>query len=133
MTTNNIMTTNKKITLGATAAMVLSVFLPYMTFMGQSASLFDIIMLEPATRVTLVLLFAIGALVTAFLDKAKISRICSGVVLGMLLYGLYKMNEVATGLSTMPGVDVSIFDIIGFGFYITLIASILGVVFSKDD
>ena len=132
MTTNKIMSTNKKITLGATAAMVLSVFLPYMSFMGQSASLFDIIMLEPATRVTLVLLFAIGALVTAFLDKAKISRICSGVVLASLLYGLYKMNEAASMASKM-GADVSIFDFIGFGFYITLIASIFGVVFSKDD
>jgi len=123
MTTNKIMTTNKKITLGATAAMVLSVFLPYMTFMGQSASLFDIIMLEPATRVTLVLLFAIGALVTAFLDKAKISRICSGVVLAMMLYALYELF----------GAGGSVFDFIGFGFYITLIASIFGVVFSKDD
>lgn len=127
MTTNNIMTTNKKITLGATAAMVLSVFLPYVTLMGQTPSLFDVIMHEPATKATFVPLFAIGALVTAFLDKAKISRICSGVVLAMMLYALYEMAQ-------LPSVgDISIFDFIGFGFYLTLIASILGVVFSKND
>ena len=123
MTTNKIMTTNKKITLGATAAMVLSVFLPYMTFMGQSASLFDAIQNDPVSEATLILLLSIGALVTAFLDKAKISRICSGVVLAMMLYALYELF----------GAGGSVFDFIGFGFYITLIASILGVVFSKDD
>jgi len=123
MTTNKIMTTNKKITLGATAAMVLSVFLPYMTFMGLSASLFDAIQNDPVSEATLILLLSIGALVTAFLDKAKISRICSGVVLAMMLYALYELF----------GAGGSVFDFIGFGFYITLIASILGVVFSKDD
>ena len=127
------MTTNKKITLGASAAMVLSVFLPYVTMGTKSASLFDAIQNDPVSEATLILLLSIGALVTAFLDKAKISRICSGVVLASLLYGLYKMNEVASMASKMPGVDVSIFDVIGFGLFITLIASILGVVFSKDD
>jgi hypothetical protein len=121
------MTTNKKITLGASAAMVLSVFLPYMTMGPESASLFDVIMHDPATKVTLVLLFAIGALVTAFLDKAKISRICSGVVLAMMLYALYEMTQ-------LPSLgDVSVFDFIDFGFYVTIIASIVGVIFSKDD
>ena len=127
MTTNNIMTTNKKITLGAAGAMVLSVFLPYVDMAPYgSASLFDLIMLDPATRATLVLLFAIGALVTAFLDKAKISRICSGVVLAMMLYALYGMTQASGG-------DVSIFDYIGFGFYVTIIASIVGVIYSKED
>ena len=40
-----------------------------------------------------------------------------------MLYALYELF----------GADGSVFDFIGFGFYITLIASILGVVFSKDD
>ena len=126
------MTTNKKISLGAAGAMVLSVFLPYANFGPVSASLFDAIQVDPVSEATLILLLSIGALVTAFLDKAKISRICSGVVLASLLYGLYQMNEAATVASKL-GVDVSIFDVIGFGLYVTLIASIVGVIFSKDD
>lgn len=121
------MTTNKKISLGAAGAMVLSVFLPYANFGPVSASLFDAIQVDPVSEPTLILLLSIGALVTAFLDKAKISRICSGVVLVSMLYVVYKMTQLP------GGGDVSIFDFIGFGFYVTIIASIVGVIYSKED
>jgi hypothetical protein len=126
------MTTNKKITLGASAVMVLSVFLPYAKMGVFSISLFDAITEDPVSEPTLILLFAIGAFVSAFLDKEKIARICSGLVLAMMLYAISKLSGAQSDFSQL-NVNVNLFKIIGVGAYLTLISSVLGVVFSKKQ
>jgi hypothetical protein len=79
-----------------------------------------------------VALFAIGALVSAFLDKPSIARICSGVVLAAVLYTLYNTYDLQSSLASALNVDVDLLSMVGIGGWSMLVASIVGVLFSKE-
>ena len=124
--------TNKNISIGAGAVMTISIFLPLFSLGAVSASLFDGISADIATEATLVALFAIGALVSAFLDKPSIARICSGVVLAAVLYTLYNTYDLQSSLASALNVDVNLLSMVGIGGWSMLVASIVGVLFSKE-
>lgn len=115
--------TNKNISIGAGALMTISLFLPFMSMGGLSISLFDGVTTAPDAEGVIVLLAAVGALVTAFLDKPGIARLCSGVVLAACLYLIYNASQI-------PGAG-DFMGLIGLGAYALFAGSIVGVLFSK--
>ena len=115
--------TNKNISIGAGALMTISLFLPWANMGIVSASLFDGITAFPTAEGVILMLAAVGSLVTAFLDKPGIARLCSGVVLAACLYSIYSLSQ-------LPGAS-GIFEVLGIGAYALFAGSIVGVLFSK--
>ena len=115
--------TNKNISIGAGALMTISLFLPFSGALGLSFSIFDGVSAAPSAQGVILMLAAVGALVTAFLDKPGIARLCSGVVLAACLYAIYKISEAGAG--------AAITDMLQVGAYTLFAGSIVGVLFSK--
>jgi hypothetical protein len=117
------MNTNKKISLIAGGLLLLSMFLPYVKMGMIQASLFDVVTNKFDSLATLILVLTIGALVSSFLDKTRIARICfSGVIL-IFIINMYNASNPT----------VSLFDFLGIGAYLIFISSLVGVIFSKEE
>lgn len=126
------MTKNKKISLGIAAAMVLSIFLPFVKLGILSMSLLDAVQIGESPELILLLILIITFGVLTYMDKHLFARICSVIILFSLLYGAYNMADAQSGLSQLD-VDINIFKLLGLGAYLLLISSVLGVVFSKPE
>ena len=126
------MTKNKKISLGIAAAMVLSIFLPFVKLGILSMSLLDAVQIGESPELILLLILIITFGVLTYMDKHLFARICSVIILLALLYGAYNMADAQSGLSQLD-VDINIFKFLGLGAYLLLISSVLGVVFSKPE
>jgi len=126
------LTKNKIVSLGIAAAMVLSIFLPFFKIGKLNLFLLDILKAgeSPESILLLILIIAFGVL--TFMDKHLFARICSVIILLVLLYGAYNMADDQSILSQFD-VDINIFKFLGLGAYLLLISSVLGVVFSKPD
>ena len=126
------MSKNKKISLGIAAAMVLSIFLPFVKLGILSMSLFDVVQLGESPELILLLVLIIAFGVLTFMDKHLFARICSVIILLALLYGAYKLADAQSGLSQLNA-DINIFNILGFGAYLLLLSSGLGIIFSRPE
>ena len=117
------MNKNKKYSLIAGSLLLISIFLPFAKLGFIQASLFDVISNQFDSLATLILLFSLGALLSSYLDKAKIARICFIAVILIFLIVLYDASNPM----------ISLFDILGVGAYLVFISSIAGVIFSKEE
>lgn len=126
------LTKNEIVSLGITTTMVLSIFLPFFKIGKLNLFLLDILQSgeSPESILLLILIIAFGVL--TFMDKHLFARICSVIILLVLLYGAYNMADDQSILSQFD-VDINIFKFLGLGAYLLLISSVLGVVFSKPD
>lgn len=126
------LTKNKIVSLGIAAAMVLSIFLPFFKIGKLNLFLLDILQAgeSPESILLLILIIAFGVL--TFMDKHLFARICSVIILIVLLYGAYNMADAQSRLSQLD-VDINIFKLLGLGAYLLLISSVLGVVFLKPE
>lgn len=118
------MTKNRKISLATAGAMLISIFLPFVKIGRNGASLLDAAQLPmgseaPIALIVLIIAFAI----LTFMNKHLIARICSIVILGVLLYRLIDASSAGG----------NIFSILGIGAYLLILSSILGAIFSKSS
>ena len=120
---------NKKISLLAGGAMILSLFLPFMDAgpLG-SASLFDAIRLKTTFEGVALFALVIGFLVLTLMDKLDIARICAILVVIMVVYSIYQVT------SQIPSsVNIDLTRILGIGAYLLPIGAIAGVIFAKSS
>jgi len=127
------MTQNKKIQYGVAAAMLLSMFLPFLDIMGLfSFSIFDVITNSEISSQAPDLWLFVGLIVAfaalTFMNKPSIARIVSGILLAIILWKLYDITS-----DTPDDAPVSIFDFLGIGAYLLFASTIAGVIYSKED
>lgn len=127
------MTNNKNFSLAAGAAMVLSLFLPFVKIGPIGVSLFDTVTRGAYTTESIaVMILSVGFLILTLMDKQLVARICAGLVLLFCMYSAYKMADVQAGMGRFSR-DFNVFSILSIGAYLLLLGSIAGVIFSKPS
>ena len=114
---------NKKFSLIAGSLLLLSMFLPYVKIGMIQVSLFDVISNKFDSLATVMLILTLGALLSSFLDKAKIARICFSAVILIFIINMYNASNLSN----------SLFEFIGIGAYLIFISSLAGAIFSKEE
>lgn len=114
---------NKKFSVIAGALLLISMFLPYVKMGMIQASIFDAVSNKFDSLATVIFILSIGALVSSFLDKTKIARICFSAVILIFIFNMYEASNPS----------ISLFDFLGIGAYLLFISSIVGVIFSKGE
>tara|TARA_B110000196_G_C21006955_1_gene595879 strand:- start:422 stop:778 length:357 start_codon:yes stop_codon:yes gene_type:complete len=115
------LTTNKKIGLACGIGLLISFFLPFFSVMGMSASLMD-----AAEATAIVWIFPLCGVAAAFLtfkDKVGMARIAFLISLGLMIYRVF-LEEGS------PGMDIT--EVAGIGFYLLIVTSAAGAIFSKE-
>ena len=115
------MTKNRKISLAIAGAMLISIFLPFAKV--GNVSLLDAAQapIGSAVPITLIVLVVVFGILT-FINKHLLARLCSIIILGVLVY---RIVDAPAG--------ANIFSFLGIGAYLLLISSILGAIFSKPE
>ena len=110
--------------------MLISCFLPYVKMGVFQISIFDVVSNDIATEATLLPLLSIISIISAYLNRGIIARICSSGVLLIMLYAIFKLSDAQAGAGAY-GVEINLFSLIGIGAYVMLISSGLSILFSK--
>ena len=116
------MTKNNKISLATAVTMLISIFIPFIKAGSTGISLFDAAQLpiDTAVPITLIVLVIVFAVLT-FMKKHLIARICSIIILAVLLFRIIDASSAGA----------NIFSVLGIGAYLLLLSSVAGVIFSK--
>ena len=120
----------KTLSLISGIAMLISCFLPYVKMGVFQISIFDVVSNDIATEATLLPLLSIISIISAYLNRGIIARICSSGVLLIMLYAIFKVYDAQAGAGAY-GVEINLFSLIGIGAYVMLISSVLSILFSK--
>ena len=125
------MSKNKKIALGAAAALVLATFLPLVS-MGISVNLMSILTEAggEAPQLFLLPISAVAALYFVWSNNHKLAKISFAVPYIMLILSMI-LNSDELSMVTSDGIG-AIFSVAGIAFYIYLVAPAVGILFSKD-
>jgi hypothetical protein len=119
----------KNLAIIATSAFLVSIFLPFLTYNGQSVSLSDIIQAAAQYRAysldltafSLAIILAVIGLIRLFSNKGYRWVLWAGIF-GLLACAI----EIITGQSQLSEAiaDATLLEILGFGFWIMLLSSI---------